>query len=147
MKKKVKLQFKKLDPSVNMPSYGSKDAAGLDIEANESTSIYVNTSKIIGTGLAVEIPDGYELQVRPRSGLSAKTGLMICNSPGTIDSDYRGEIKIIMRNVDRDRSYRINKGERIAQLVLAPVVRASVEEVQELSSTERGENGLGSTGK
>ena len=70
MKKKVKLQFKKLDPSVNMPSYGSKDAAGLDIEANESTSIYVNTSKIIGTGLAVEIPDGYELQVRPRSGLS-----------------------------------------------------------------------------
>jgi dUTP pyrophosphatase len=147
MKKKVKLHFKKLDPSVNMPSYGSKDAAGLDIEANESVSVYVNASRIIGTGLAVEIPDGYELQVRPRSGLSAKTGLMICNSPGTIDSDYRGEIKIIMRNVDRDRSYRINKGERIAQLVLAPVVRASVEEVQELSSTERGENGLGSTGK
>lgn len=147
MKKKVKLHFKKLDPSVNMPSYGSKDAAGLDIEANESVSVYVNASRIIGTGLAVEIPDGYELQVRPRSGLSAKTGLMICNSPGTIDSDYRGEIKIIMRNVDRDRTYRINKGERIAQLVLAPVVRASVEEVQELSSTERGENGLGSTGK
>ena len=97
--------------------------------------------------LAFEIPDGYELQVRPRSGLSAKTKLRVSNSPGTIDSDYRGEVCIILDNISSEESYTINKGERIAQGIISKVEKITFEEVEELSETERGEAGFGSTGK
>jgi dUTP pyrophosphatase len=97
------------------------------------------------TGFAVEVPQGYELQVRSRSGL-AKQGLFVTNSPGTIDSDYRGEICVLLSNLDPNRSYTVNRGDRIAQLVLCEVPRLSIQEVEELSSTERGEGGFGSTG-
>ena len=143
----MNIKVKKLYESVVLPEYKTSGAAAFDFESMIDIIINPNETKIIPTGLAFEIPDGYELQVRPRSGLSAKTKLRVSNSPGTIDSDYRGEVCIILDNISSEESYTINKGERIAQGVISKVEKITFEEVENLSETERGEGGFGSTGK
>ncbi|MCD8101766.1 MAG: dUTP diphosphatase [Alistipes sp.] len=132
----------------DLPRYESALAAGLDVRANidEAVTIGPLGRAMVPTGLYVEIPEGYEIQVRPRSGMAAKHGLTVLNSPGTIDADYRGEIKIILANISPD-SFVLNPGERIAQLVLARHERAEWEECDELSETERGAGGFGHTGR
>lgn len=152
MEKTVPISLKILphfDPQWPLPAYQSLGAAGADIRAQlgkgEKILLKPGEKALIPTGLAVEIPDGYELQVRPRSGLSWKTGLMILNSPGTIDCDYRGEIKIIIGNLGVHEET-ITHGDRVAQLVLAPVTRAIFRLEDELNSTQRGPGGFGSTG-
>ena len=141
----MNIKVKKLYESVVLPEYKTSGAAAFDFESMIDIIINPNETKIIPTGLAFEIPDGYELQVRPRSGLSAKTKLRVSNSPGTIDSDYRGEVCIILDNISSQDSYTINKGERIAQGVISKVEKITFEEVENLSETERGEGGFGST--
>lgn len=129
----------------NVPKYETAGAAGFDLASTEMSIIAPGETVLIGTGLFMEIPEGYELQIRPRSGMSVKTKLRVANSPGTIDSDYRGEIKIILTNHGTD--YRtINVGDRIAQGVLAPVYQARFVKVELMSETERGDGGFGSTG-
>ena len=141
---KVKLGFKKLDPEAQLPKYAHEGDAGMDVFALYDCELIGNHPEMVHTGIAAEIPDGYEIQVRPRSGLAVK-GVTVFNAPGTVDSKYRGEICVIMLTVNP--YYRISKGDKIAQLVLAPVTFAEPCEVQELSETERGANGFGSTGK
>lgn len=148
----LKIKIKKLshyDSSLPLPRYESASAAGADLRAQlgsgESLVISPGEHVLVPTGMMMEIPHGYELQIRPRSGLSFKTGLMVLNSPGTIDSDYRGEVKIILGNLGSKKEV-IAHGDRIAQGVLSPVFQAQYEEVSELSSTERGSGGFGSTG-
>lgn len=138
------LKFKRLPhgDGLPLPAYATEGAAGMDICAADYVELGTHPT-LVYTGFAVEVPEGWELQVRPRSGLSL-TGVRVCNAPGTIDSDYRGEIKIIMAAT---KSARINRRDRVAQLVLAPVHRLPVIEVEELSDTVRGEGGFGSTGK
>ena len=143
----MNIKVKKLYKDVVLPEYKTSGAAAFDFESMIDIIINPNETKIIPTGLAFEIPDGYELQVRPRSGLSAKTKLRVSNSPGTIDSDYRGEVCIILDNISSEESYTINKGERIAQGVISKIEKITFEEVENLSETERGEAGFGSTGK
>ena len=143
----MNIKVKKLYKDVVLPEYKTSGAAAFDFESMIDIIINPNETKIIPTGLAFEIPDSYELQVRPRSGLSAKTKLRVSNSPGTIDSDYRGEVCIILDNISSEESYTINKGERIAQGVISKVEKITFEEVENLSETERGEAGFGSTGK
>lgn len=149
------LKFKKLSEDAVIPSYKTVGAAGMDIVATESVNVHPGEVAVIKTDLAVEIPEGYELQVRPRSGLATQ-GLTVVNSPGTIDSDYRGEIKVIVANLMRSRELSsvispfcvsIKKGDRIAQLVLAKTPKLPIVEVTKLSDTDRGAGGLGSTGK
>ena len=143
----MELKFKRLPNGAELPlpEYKTTGAAGMDICAADDLILFDGGWGVVGTGFSAEIPEGYELQVRPRSGLAASKGLTVLNAPGTIDEDYRGEIKVILSNSGRN-SVAVYRGERIAQLVLAPVTRAVVTEVDELSSTERGENGFGSTG-
>ena len=129
-----------------LPKYARDGDAGMDICAAEDDFLAPFNWKAISTGLYVEIPDGYEIQIRSRSGLAFKYGVSVLNSPGTIDSGYRGEIKVILKNSDHHR-YEIKKGDRIAQMVVSEFTKASLTEVAELSDTERGEGGLGSTGK
>ena len=129
-----------------LPKYARQGDAGMDICAAADDFISAFNWKAISTGLFVEIPEGYEIQIRSRSGLAFKYGVSVLNSPGTIDSGYRGEIKVILKNSDHHR-YDVKKGERIAQMVVAPVTTAIFTEVAELSDSERGEGGLGSTGK
>ena len=129
-----------------LPKYARQGDAGMDICAAEDDMISPFNWTAVSTGLYVEIPEGYEIQIRSRSGLAFKHGVAVLNSPGTIDSGYRGEIKVILKNNDH-RRYNIKKGERIAQMVVAPVTTATFIEVAELSDSERGEGGLGSTGK
>jgi len=129
-----------------LPNYARQGDAGMDICAAEDDFLAPFNWKAVSTGLFVEIPEGYEIQIRSRSGLAFKYGVSVLNSPGTIDSGYRGEIKVILKNSDH-RRYNIQKGERIAQMVVAPVTAAFLTEVSELSDSERGEGGLGSTGK
>ena len=152
----MKLEFKRLPSSegLPLPSYATSGAAAMDIRAAEDVMLKSGKGTIVSTGLMVAVPYGYELQVRPRSGLALKNGIMVTNSPGTIDSDYRGEIKILLTNTKKhtsnflqDADYTIRRGDRIAQLVLAPVTRAEVVEVEELDETERGAGGFGSTGR
>ena len=130
------------------PSYESRDAAGLDLKAgiNDTIKLLPNTHLLVPTGLVIEIPKGYEGQIRPRSGLALKHGITILNSPGTIDSDYRGEIKIILFN-HGNSDFIINNMDRIAQMVLLPVHKMDLEEVDSLPETLRGKGGFGSTGK
>ncbi len=146
---KVKL-LENFDKELPLPKYETSWAAGADLRAsigpNESMIIKPGQRVLIPTGLAFEIEPGFEVQVRPRSGLSLKTGLMVVNSPGTIDADYRGEVKIIMGNLG-DKDEVISHGDRVAQMVLMPVPQANFEIVDELSSTDRGAGGFGSTGK
>lgn len=129
-----------------LPSYATAHAAGLDVVAAESLSLAPGARHAVATGFAVAIPEGYEVQVRPRSGLALKHGITCLNAPGTIDADYRGEVKVILANAGA-QPFEIVRGERIAQLVPAPVQRATFAEVEDLDETARGEGGFGSTGK
>lgn len=131
--------------SGRLPEYATQGAAGLDLRAAEDVTIAPMERKLISTGLQIAVPPGYEAQVRPRSGLALKHGLTLVNTPGTIDSDYRGEVGLIMINLGED-VVQIRMGERIAQMVICPLVRVDVCEVTELTTTERGEGGFGSTG-
>ncbi len=150
--KTVEVKIKKLDhydSALALPSYETNGAAGADVRAclgqNEEIIIKPGERFLVPTGFSVEIPHGYEIQVRPRSGLSFKTGLMVVNSPGTIDSDYRGEVKIILGNLGLKDEV-IKHGDRVAQLLLAPVIQANFVEASDLSDTARGAGGFGSTG-
>ena len=129
-----------------LPKYAKHGDAGMDICAAGNIKIPAFGWKAIPTGIYIELPEGYECQIRSRSGLAAKFGIQVLNSPGTIDSGYRGEIKVILKNSDH-RPFQIEQGDRIAQMVFAPVTTATLTEVAELSDTDRGEGGLGSTGK
>ncbi len=130
---------------LDLPRYATQGAAGMDVLAAEDVVLPPGGRHAVATGLALAIPEGYEIQVRPRSGLALKHGISLPNTPGTIDSDYRGELKIIMINLGVE-AFAIGRGDRIAQLVLAPVVRAGWEEVADLDETVRGAGGFGSTG-
>lgn len=128
-----------------LPAYATSGAAGMDVVSAENVTIAPGARHAVATGLALAIPEGYEIQVRPRSGLALKHGITVPNTPGTIDSDYRGELKVILINLS-DEHFVIARGDRVAQLVLAPVVQAAWDEVAELDATTRGEGGFGSTG-
>ena len=128
-----------------LPAYATSGAAGMDVVSAEEVTIAPGARHAVATGLAVAIPAGYEIQVRPRSGLALKHGITVPNTPGTIDSDYRGELKVILINHGTE-PFAIARGDRVAQLVLAPVVQAAWDEVEELDATTRGAGGFGSTG-
>jgi len=145
-RERVKVQIKKLSEDAVIPQYAHKTDAGADVYAIEDVTLKPHETQLIKTGISVAIPVGYEIQVRPRSGLSLKTGLRVANAPGTIDSDYRGEVCVIMTNT-ANLSQTINKGDKIAQLVISVVPMIDWVEVDELDSTERGEGGFGSTDK
>ncbi|HVR90714.1 MAG TPA: dUTP diphosphatase [Novosphingobium sp.] len=130
---------------LELPAYATDGAAGMDVLAAEDVTLAPGARHAVATGLALAIPPGYEIQVRPRSGLALKHGISVPNTPGTIDSDYRGELKVILIN-HGEMEFRIRRGDRIAQLVLGPVVRATWLKVDELDETQRGEGGFGSTG-
>ena len=144
----VKVLIKKLDPAVQLPEYKTSGASGVDLIAfiKEPINLEPKTSVLIPTGLSVAFPEGYEIQIRPRSGLAAKNNISVLNTPGTIDSDYRGEIKVIIYNHGNE-NFSINNGDRIAQMILAPVVKMELEEKNDLPKSIRGEGGFGSTGK
>ena len=146
MKEKFIVKFKKFDESKDLfiPEYKSEGASGMDIMSIEDLSIPMGYSALVSTNLSVEIPCGLELQIRPRSGLAAKYNVTVLNTPGTIDSDYRGEIKVILMNLGHE-DFKIFKGDRIAQMVLAKVEKMMLYQ-DELSDTERGDGGFGSTG-
>lgn len=140
------LKVKLLDPDARVPKYAKEGDAGCDLFSIKDMVIPVNQTAIVKTGIALEIPAGYECQIRPRSGYAAKFGITVLNTPGTIDSGYRGEIKVILINHGA-LPFIISKGDKIAQMVVSPIVTASFEIVKELSKSERGKNGIGSTGK
>lgn len=144
----IAIRLKRLDhgQDLPLPSYASAGAAGLDIVAAETLTLAPGARHAVATGFAIAIPDGYEVQVRPRSGLALKHGITCLNTPGTIDSDYRGEIKIILANLGTE-SFDVVRGERIAQLVPAAVVKAGFSEEADLDDTGRGAGGFGSTGR
>jgi dUTP pyrophosphatase len=144
----VKVLIKKLDPLVKLPEYKTSGASGLDLMAfiKEPIEIKPKTSSLIPTGLSVAFSENYEIQIRPRSGLAVKKNITVLNTPGTIDSDYRGEIKVIIYN-HGDENFLVNNGDRIAQMILAPVVKMELEEVNNLPESIRGKDGFGSTGK
>jgi len=144
----VKVLVKKLDPKVKLPSYKTKGSSGMDLMAfiNNPIKVFPNTSVLIPTGLSIAIPEDVEIQIRPRSGLAAKSNIGILNTPGTIDSDYRGELKVILFN-HGNKEFIINNNDRIAQMILMPVLKVDFEEVDELPNTLRGSGGFGSTGK
>jgi len=129
-----------------LPAYATEGAAGMDVVAAEDAALMPGQRAAIATGFALAIPNGYEVQVRPRSGLALKHGVTCLNTPGTIDSDYRGEVKVILANLGNE-SFSVRRGERIAQLVPAPVLRAHLAEVEVLDDTVRGAGGFGSTGR
>lgn len=129
-----------------LPAYATAGAAGMDIVAAEDCTLAPGARHAVSTGFALAIPAGYEVQVRPRSGLAIKHGITCLNTPGTIDSDYRGEVKVILVNLGQE-PFAIGRGERIAQLVPAPVLRATLDEVTSLDETARGSGGFGSTGR
>lgn len=143
----VPVQVKRLPhgEGLELPQYATAGAAGMDILSAEDVTLAPGARHAVATGLAVAIPQGYEIQVRPRSGLALKHGISVPNTPGTIDSDYRGELKVIMINHGAE-AFAISRGDRVAQLVLAPVTQARWAEVAELDETERGSGGFGSTG-
>lgn len=173
----MQIKIKRLENCYKLPEYQTEGSAAMDLYAAEDTPLWVNLPTLIATGIQIEVPEGYEAQIRPRSGLS-KAGLIIPNSPGTIDSDYRGEVKVILlilymglsdfptikptglynyenwelcdlldrHGYPKAGGYLIKKGTRIAQMVIAPIIKAEWEEVEELSDTQRGSGGFGSTG-
>ena len=144
----VKVLVKKLDPKVQLPSYKTKGSSGMDLMAfiKDSIKIAPNTSALIPTGISVAIPNDVEIQIRPRSGLAAKSSISVLNTPGTIDSDYRGELKVILFNHSKEE-FVVKNNDRIAQIVLMPVLKIDFEEVDNLPDTLRGAGGFGSTGK
>ena len=143
----TEILIKRLSKDVTLPKYETEGSSGLDLAANIADQIEIlpGKSAIIPTGLAVAIPKRFEIQIRPRSGLAAKSQISILNTPGTIDADYRGELKVILINLS-DKTFIVEKGLRIAQMVLCPVIKATLKEVKVLESTERGSGGFGSTG-
>jgi len=144
----VRVLIKKLDPKVTLPSYKTKGASGMDLMAfvKEEIVIKPQTSALIPTGLSVAFSEDYEIQIRPRSGLAAKNNISVLNTPGTIDSDYRGELKIIIFN-HSNHDFVVENNDRIAQMVLTPIAKIELEEANELPKTLRGGGGFGSTGK
>jgi len=144
----VKVLIKKLNPSVQLPSYKTNGASGMDLMAFIEKPICLKPGKscLVPTGLSVAFPQEYEIQIRPRSGLAAKKSISILNTPGTIDSDYRGELKIILFNHGSE-DFIINNSDRVAQMVLTPIIKMELEETNELPESIRGEGGFGSTGK
>ena len=144
----VKVLVKKLDPKVQLPSYKTDGSSGMDLLAfiNKPLIIKPGTSELIPTGISIAIPNNFEIQIRPRSGLAAKSNISVLNTPGTIDSDYRGELKIILFNHGK-KEFIVNNNDRVAQIVLVPVSKVDFNEVDELPSSLRGKGGFGSTGK
>ena len=144
----AKVLIKKLDPAVELPNYKTEGASGMDLMAlvEEPINLKPNSSCLVPTGLAVAFSSDFEIQIRPRSGLAAKNSISVLNTPGTIDSDYRGEIKVILFNHGKN-DFLINNKDRIAQMILTPVIKMDLEETDDLPETIRGEGGFGSTGK
>ena len=144
----TKVLIKKLDPSVELPTYKTNGASGMDLMAfiKEPINLKPYKSFLVPTGISVAFPNKFEIQIRPRSGLAAKNNISVLNTPGTIDSDYRGEIKVILFN-HGDSDFLINNKDRIAQMILTPVIKMNLEETEDLPETIRGEGGFGSTGK
>ena len=144
----AKVLIKKLDPAVELPAYKTEGASGMDLMAlvKEPINLKPNSSCLVPTGLSVAFSSDFEIQIRPRSGLAAKNSISVLNTPGTIDSDYRGEIKVILFNHGKN-NFMINNKDRIAQMILTPVIKMDLEETDDLPETIRGEGGFGSTGK
>ena len=144
----AKVLIKKLDPTVELPAYKTEGASGMDLMAlvKEPINLKPNSSSLVPTGLAVAFSSDFEIQIRPRSGLAAKNSISVLNTPGTIDSDYRGEIKVILFNHGKN-DFLINNKDRIAQMILTPVIKMDLKETDDLPETIRGEGGFGSTGK
>ena len=144
----VKVLVKKLNPSVQLPSYETIGSSGMDLKAciEKPINLEPKNSCLVPTGLAVAFPEKYEIQIRPRSGLAAKNNISVLNTPGTIDSDYRGELKIILFNHGNE-NFVINDNDRVAQMVLTPIIKMELEETSDLPETVRGKGGFGSTGK
>lgn len=140
------VNIKKLHPEAIIPKYQSKGAAGFDLHSISEIVVFPGETVIVKTGLAFAIPEGYELQVRPRSGMSFKTKIRVANSPGTVDSDYRGDVGIIIDNIGSDE-FKVRMHDRIAQGVICPVNQVSFKEVKDLNETERGDQGYGSSGR
>ena len=143
----IEILIKRLTKTALIPKYETAGSSGMDLAADVDSKIAVKPgeTQIVPTGLAVSIPKDYEIQIRPRSGLAAKNQISVLNTPGTIDADYRGEIKVILINLGK-KSFIVDRGLRIAQMVLCPVIKANIREVETLDDTERGSGGLGSTG-
>ena len=143
----IKILIKRLSKKISLPKYETTGSSGMDLSANIETPISINpgSTAIIPTGLSVSMPKGYEIQIRPRSGLAAKNKISVLNTPGTIDADYRGEIKVILINLSKE-NFIVEKGLRIAQMVVSPVIQVELKEVDELENTARGKGGFGSTG-
>jgi dUTP pyrophosphatase len=144
----IKVLIKKLYPEVQIPAYKTNGASGMDLMAfiKEPIILKPKTSCLVPTGISVAFPEEFEIQIRPRSGLAAKNNISVLNTPGTIDSDYRGEIKVILFN-HGNIDFKINNNDRIAQMILTPVIKMQLDEVEDLPETLRGEGGFGSTGK
>ena len=144
----VKILVKKFDKNIKLPSYKTSGSSGMDLVAFIKNKITINpgNTAVISTGISLAVPKNYEIQIRPRSGLAAKRSISVLNTPGTVDSDYRGEIKIILINLSK-KKFIVKSGDRIAQMVLCPVVKGKLKEVKILPRTVRGRRGFGSTGK
>ena len=144
----VKILVKKFDKNVKLPAYKTPGSSGMDLVAHikNKIAIYPGKTVLIPSGIAVAIPKNYEIQIRPRSGLAATKGISVLNTPGTVDSDYRGEIKIILINLSK-KSFVVKSGDRVAQMILCPVAKGKLWEVKNLPKTARGKGGFGSTGK
>lgn len=143
----MQVNLKILNPEAVVPQYATSGSAGFDLHTVEDIVLHPGETKLIKTGLAISVPAGFEMQVRPRSGLSLKTNLRVANAPGTVDSDYRGEVCIIMTNTSVMSTERIKMGERVAQGVICPVYQVEFQVVENLEQTSRGSGGFGSTGK
>ena len=143
----TKILIKRLSKHIPLPRYETEGSSGMDLAANIEKMIEIKPGKssIVPTGIALSIPNNYEIQIRPRSGLAAKNQISVLNTPGTIDADYRGELKVILINLG-EKIFRVENGLRIAQMVLCPIIKATLEEVNELEKTKRGSGGFGSTG-
>ena len=144
----VKVLVKKLNSKVKLPSYKTEGSSGMDLIAfvDKPIKIKPNNSSLIPTGLSIAIPEDFEVQIRPRSGLAAKSNISVLNTPGTVDSDYRGEVKIILFNHGK-KEFIVNNNDRVAQMVLTPIAKVDFDEVEKLPNSLRGEGGFGSTGK
>lgn len=144
----IAIKFKRENPDddLELPAYQTEGAAGMDVRAAEARTLQPGETLLVATGFSMEIPVGFEAQLRPRSGLAAKNGITLLNSPGTIDADFRGEVKVILSNLGRE-TFEVKRGDRIAQMVIAKVERAEIEVVSELSDSGRGEGGFGHTGR
>tara|TARA_B100000575_G_C23115552_1_gene644826 strand:+ start:728 stop:1168 length:441 start_codon:yes stop_codon:yes gene_type:complete len=143
----IEILIKRLSEKVKLPKYETNGSSGMDLAADVDSSVKIDPGKtaIIPTGISLSIPNNYEIQIRPRSGLAAKNQISVLNTPGTIDSDYRGEIKVILINLG-EKIFIVDKGDRIAQMVVCPIIKAKFKEVESLEKSQRGSGGFGSTG-